>query len=57
LIEVHEDVMTDRVAAARESLLAERDSGVGTPGEYLGAAMVFVDETLARLAAVAGSRG
>jgi 3-carboxy-cis,cis-muconate cycloisomerase len=57
LIEVHEDVMAARVAAARESLLAERGSGGGAPGEYLGAATVFVDEALARLGAVEGSRG
>jgi 3-carboxy-cis,cis-muconate cycloisomerase len=57
MIEVHEDVMADRVAAAQESLLAERGSGDGAPTEYLGAATVFVDEVLARLAAAEGGGG
>jgi 3-carboxy-cis,cis-muconate cycloisomerase len=56
-IEVHEDVMAERVAAERETLLTERSSGDGKPGEYLGAATVFVDEILARLAAAEASRG
>jgi 3-carboxy-cis,cis-muconate cycloisomerase len=57
VIDVHEDVMADRVSVARESLLSERGTGDGAPREYLGAATVFVDEALARLAAVEGSRG
>lgn len=61
LLEVHQDVMADRVAAAREVLLAERGVGVGVgdddgdASEYIGAATIFVDAALARLAAPAAA--
>ncbi len=56
-LEVHEDVMAQRVASAGETLLAERGSDGGTPAEYLGATAVFVDEVLARLAVAEAARG